>query len=122
MSKLQYGEDDIQVKKLSLSTHCPAIERRILYLLARCRIWRGWYPGKNTFAEHTLSSYREEDTLPISKVQIMERVDIQVETLSLSTHCPAIERRILYLLARCRVWRGMISWRKPSRWACIVHL
>ncbi len=43
----------------------------------------------------------------------MERDDIQVEMLSLSTHCPGIERRIHYLLARCRVWRGMIS-----RWKC----
>ncbi len=39
----------------------------------------------------------------------MKRDDIQVETLSLSTHCPGIERKILYLLERCRVWRGMIS-------------
>jgi hypothetical protein len=45
--------------------------------------------------------YREEDTLPSSKVQSMERDDIQLETLSLSTHCPNIERRIHYLLARC---------------------
>jgi hypothetical protein len=43
----------------------------------------------------------------------MERDDIQVEMLSLSTHCPGIERGIYYLLARCRVWRGMIS-----RWKC----
>ncbi len=39
----------------------------------------------------------------------MERDDIQVETLSLSTHSPGVERRIRYLLARCREWRGMIS-------------
>jgi hypothetical protein len=32
----------------------------------------------------------------------MERNDIQVETLSLSTHCPGIEMKIHYLLARCR--------------------
>ncbi len=38
----------------------------------------------------------------------MGRDDILVETLSLSTHCPGIER-IRYLLARCRVWRVMIS-------------
>jgi hypothetical protein len=43
----------------------------------------------------------------------MERDDIQVETLTLNTHCPGMERRIRYLLARCRVWRGMIS-----RWKC----
>jgi hypothetical protein len=43
----------------------------------------------------------------------MERDDILVETLSLSTHCPGIERRIRYLLARCRVRRGMISrWKR----------
>jgi hypothetical protein len=59
--------------------------------------------------------YGEEDTLPISKVHSMERDDIQVETLSLSTHCPRIERRIRYLLARCIVWRGMISRWKHSR-------
>jgi hypothetical protein len=45
--------------------------------------------------------YREEDTLPSSKVQRMERDDIQVETLSLSTHCPNIERRIRCPLASC---------------------
>jgi hypothetical protein len=39
----------------------------------------------------------------------MESDDIQVETLSLSMHCPDIERRIRYLLARCREWRVMIS-------------
>ncbi len=39
----------------------------------------------------------------------MKRDDIQVEMLSLSMHCPGIEWRICYLLARCRVWRGMIS-------------
>jgi hypothetical protein len=39
----------------------------------------------------------------------MERDDIQVEMLSLSMHCSGVERRIRYLLARCRVWRGMIS-------------
>ncbi len=33
----------------------------------------------------------------------MEKDDIQVEMLSLSSHCPGMERRILYLLARCRV-------------------
>jgi hypothetical protein len=43
----------------------------------------------------------------------MERFDIQVETLSLSTHCPGIERRIYFLLARCRVRRGTIS-----SWKC----
>ncbi len=30
----------------------------------------------------------------------MERDDIQVEMLSLSKHCPGVERRIHYLLAR----------------------
>ncbi len=45
----------------------------------------------------------------------MERDDIQVETLSLSTHCPGIERRIRYLLARFRVWRRMMSRWKRSR-------
>jgi hypothetical protein len=55
--------------------------------------------------------YREEHTLPISKVQSMERDDIQVETFSLSTHRPAIERRIHYLLTRCRVWIAI-----KSRW------
>jgi hypothetical protein len=59
--------------------------------------------------------YGEEDTLPISKVQSMERDDIQVETLSLSTHCPGMVRSIRYLLARCRVWRAMISRWKRSR-------
>ncbi len=39
----------------------------------------------------------------------MEKDDIQVEILSLTTHCPVIERRIRYLLAGCRVWIGMIS-------------
>ncbi len=33
----------------------------------------------------------------------MKRDDIQVAMLSLSAHCPGIERRIGYLLARCRV-------------------
>ncbi len=33
----------------------------------------------------------------------MKRDDIQVETLSLSTHCPGKERRIHYLLVRCIV-------------------
>jgi hypothetical protein len=43
----------------------------------------------------------------------MERDGIQVEMLSLSTHCPGIERKIHYLFARCRVWRGMISrWKR----------
>jgi hypothetical protein len=32
----------------------------------------------------------------------MERDDIQMETLSLSTHCPGMESRIPYILARCR--------------------
>ncbi len=39
----------------------------------------------------------------------MERDDILAETLSLSMHCPSIERRMRYILARCRVWRAMIS-------------
>jgi hypothetical protein len=43
----------------------------------------------------------------------MERDDIQVEMLSLSTYCPGIESRIHYLVARCSVWTGMIS-----RWKC----
>jgi hypothetical protein len=59
--------DNIQVETLLLSTHCPGLERRIRYLLARCRLQR------------------------------MERDDIQVAMLSLSTHCPGIERRICYL-------------------------
>jgi hypothetical protein len=110
--------DDIQVETLSLSTHCPGMERNIRYLLERCKVWRGWRGmiyRWNTLAEHVLSRYREEDTLPISKVQSLERDDIQVETLSLSTHCPGMERRICFLLARCRAWRGMISRWKRSR-------
>jgi hypothetical protein len=39
----------------------------------------------------------------------MERDDIQVEMLLLSTHYPGVERRIRYLLARCRVWRDDIQ-------------
>ncbi len=31
-------DDDIQVERVSLSTHCPGKERRISYLLARCRV------------------------------------------------------------------------------------
>ncbi len=43
----------------------------------------------------------------------MEREDFQVETLSLTINCPGIERRICYLLARCIVWREMISrWKR----------
>ncbi len=38
----------------------------------------------------------------------MERDDIQVETLFLTINCPGMERMIHYLLARCRVGRGMI--------------
>jgi hypothetical protein len=84
ISKVQSMErDDIQVEKLSLSTHCPV--------------------------------YREEDMLPSSKVQSMERDDIQVAMLSLSTHSLGIERKIHCLLARCRVWRGMLSRWKSSR-------
>jgi hypothetical protein len=45
----------------------------------------------------------------------MERDDVQVETLWLSTHSPGIERRTLYLLARCTVWRRMISrWKRSG--------
>jgi hypothetical protein len=36
----------------------------------------------------------------------MERDDIQVEMHSLSTHCPGMERRIRYLLARCKYGEG----------------
>jgi hypothetical protein len=32
----------------------------------------------------------------------MERDDIQVETLSLGTHCPGKEMRVRYILAWCR--------------------
>jgi hypothetical protein len=80
-----------------------------MYLLSRAEYGEGWYPGGNALTEHALSRYREEDTLPISKMQSMEKDDIQVETLLLSTHCPGIERRISNLIARWRVWRGMIS-------------
>jgi hypothetical protein len=45
----------------------------------------------------------------------MEKDDIQVETLSLRMRCTGIERMIRYLLARCRVWRVMISRWKRSR-------
>jgi hypothetical protein len=65
--------------------------------------------GGNSLAEHTLPRYKEEGTLPISRVMSMESDDIQVETLSLSTDCPGIQRRICYLLARCRVWRADIQ-------------
>jgi hypothetical protein len=43
----------------------------------------------------------------------MERDDIQVETLLLSTHWSGKEMRIRYILARCRGWRWMISrWKR----------
>ncbi len=43
----------------------------------------------------------------------MKRDDIQVETLSLSTNYPGIERRIHYLLAKWRIWREMLSrWKR----------
>jgi hypothetical protein len=92
--------DDIQVEMLSLSTHCPpCMESRIHYLFAGHRVWRGMIFRWKCSRCHALSRYGAEDTLPISEVQSMESDDIQVETLSLSTHCPGIERRIRYLLA-----------------------
>ncbi len=45
----------------------------------------------------------------------MESNDIQLETVSLKPHWPGKERRICYLLARCRVWRTMICrWKRSG--------
>ncbi len=83
------------MEMISLCLHCQGIERRMRYLLARCRVLRGMISRwKRSCRARTV---QEEDTLPISKVQSMERDDIQVEKLSLSTHCPGIERRMRYL-------------------------